>query len=81
VAESAVIHNNTVVVDESVNPNARGAVWFLGGNHDDLTLANNAFVALDGASLIAGDTSVAKAAFVGNAYWTAGGPVVLEDAT
>ena len=81
VAASAVFHNNTVVVDETINPNARGAVWFLGGNHDELALVNNAIVALDGAALVAGDTSVDRAALVGNSYWTDGGPVILENAS
>jgi hypothetical protein len=77
-AQSAVFHNNTIVVDRNVAPNARGPVWFLGQQHDDVTLANNAFVALDGASLVSGATTAARASFAGNAYWTDGAPLSFE---
>jgi hypothetical protein len=79
VAYSAVFHNNTVVVDQDVVPNAKGAVWFANGNHGDLDFANNSLVALNGAALIAGDTSASKATFLGNSYWTDGAPITLED--
>ena len=78
-AKSAVFHNNTIVVDASVAPDAQGAVWFLGDNHHDVDFFNNAFVALNGATLIAGDTTSTKSSFVGNSYWTGGGPIILED--
>lgn len=80
-AKSAVFHNNTVVVDRNVAPNSKGVVMFFGPNHTDIDLINNALVALNGATLIAGDTTTAKSSIVGNAYWTAGGKIVLEDAT
>jgi hypothetical protein len=79
IAYSAVFHNNTVVVDQDVVPNAKGAVWFANGNHGDLDFVNNSLVALNGAALIAGDTSASKATFLGNSYWTDGAPITLED--
>lgn len=81
IATSAVFHNNTVVVDSSVVPQARGAVWFLNENHLDLSFFNNALVALNGGALIAGPAEASKAKFIGNAYWTDAAPIVLEDAT
>ena len=45
-------------------------MWFINGNHDDVDLINNVFVALNGASLIDGSTSVDQAEFANNAYWT-----------
>lgn len=80
-AEDTIFHNNTVVVDKSVVPGSKGAVWFYNGNHDDLEFFNNAFVALNGAPLIAGQTSTSKSKFVDNAYWTDGGPIILQDVT
>ena len=80
-AKAAVFHNNTVVVDKNVVPRAKGALWFINGHHDDVAFLNNAFVALNGAPLIAGDTSASRATFAGNAYWTAGGQIILEDNT
>ncbi|WP_145434530.1 hypothetical protein [Lacipirellula limnantheis] len=79
VAKAAVFHNNTIVVNKNVVPRTKGAVWLMTDHHDDVAFFNNAFVALNGAPLIAGDTSVAQATFAGNAYWTAGGGIVLED--
>ncbi len=79
VAKDAVFHNNTIVVDRAVVPQSKGAVWFIGGNHDDIVFANNAFVALNGAPLIAGDTSTSKSSFIGNSYWTGGATPKLED--
>jgi hypothetical protein len=79
VAKAAVFHNNTVVVDKSVVPRVKGAVWMMTGHHDDVAFLNNAFIALNGAKLIAGDTSTAQATFAGNAYWTGGGRIILED--
>ncbi len=80
-AQNTVFHNNTIVVDKDVVPNALGAVWFNSSHHRDLDFFNNVFVALNGAALIAGDTSTAKSEFKGNAYWTDGGPIILEDTT
>jgi hypothetical protein len=81
VAKDAVFHNNTIVVDKSAAPHAKGAVWFVNAHHDDIAFLNNAFIALDGATLIAGDTSASRSTFAGNAYWTAGGKIILEDQT
>ena len=80
-AKNTVFHNNTIIVDRNVVPKSKGDVWFPEGNHKDVDFVNNVFVALNGAALIAGDTTAAKATFVGNSYWTAGGPVILESAT
>ena len=79
VAKAAVFHNNTVVVDKNVVPRTKGAVWIMTEHHDDVAFLNNAFIALNGAKLIAGDTSTSQAMFAGNAYWTGGGPIILED--
>ncbi|HMO83664.1 MAG TPA: right-handed parallel beta-helix repeat-containing protein [Lacipirellulaceae bacterium] len=79
VAKSAVFHNNTIVVDRNVVPHAKGAVWFINDNHHDVDFVNNAFVALNGAPLIAGGTSSSKANFLRNSYWTNGSPIVLEN--
>lgn len=76
-AASAVLHNNTVVVDRNVTPGSRGAVWFINGQHHDIDLVNNVFVALNGAPLIDGSTTVAQANFINNDYWTAGAPIVI----
>jgi hypothetical protein len=81
VAKAAVFHNNTIVVDKNVVPRAKGAVWFISRYHDDVAFINNAFLALNGAPLIAGDTSASRSTFAGNAYWTAGGSIILEDQT
>jgi hypothetical protein len=70
IAESALFHNNTAVVDRQVVPNSRGTVWFVNTNHDDIDLINNLFVALNGAALVDGTTTVDQAHFVNNAYWT-----------
>ncbi len=80
IAKNAIFHNNTVIVDKNVVPNAKGAVWFINAQHADLDFINNSFVALNGAALIAGDTTVAKATFARNSYWTDGGPIILESA-
>jgi hypothetical protein len=77
-AQQTVFHNNTVVVDKSVVPNTAGAVQFLGPHHDELDFLNNAFVALNGAALITGDTANSKSTFLRNSYWTAGAVPVLE---
>lgn len=81
VAKSAVFHNNTVIVDGNVAPNSRGPVWFLDGNHSDISLVNNIFVATNGADLIGGTTTASKANFVRNAYWTDGSPVRIGGTT
>jgi hypothetical protein len=81
VAKAAVFHNNTVVVDKNVVPRVKGAVWMMTNDHDDVAFFNNAFIALNGAPLIAGDTSTSQATFAGNAYWTGGGKIILEDKT
>lgn len=81
VAKAAVFHNNTVVVDKNVVPRTKGAVWIMTEHHDDVAFFNNAFIALNGAPLLAGDTSTSRATFAGNAYWTAGGEIILEDRT
>jgi hypothetical protein len=80
-AASSVFHNNTVVVDRNVVPANRGAVWFLNGAHDEISLINNLFVALNGAALVAGQTAPDKANFVNNDYWSAGTPLVIEGVT
>lgn len=77
-ATSALIHNNTVVVDKNVAPTSRGPVWFVNDHHTGIVLINNVFVALNGADLINGTTSADKANFVNNAYWTGGGPITME---
>ena len=76
-AEDTVFHNNTVVTDRNVVPNSKGPVWFMNGSYDDLAFINNSFVALNGAPLISGTLSPAKAAFAGNSYWTDGGRIVM----
>ena len=81
VAKDAVFHNNTIVVDKSAAPDAKGAVWFVNAFHDDISFFNNALIALNGAPLIAGDTSLSRSHFVGNAYWTDGALPILEDRT
>jgi hypothetical protein len=81
IAATAVFHNNTVVVDRATAPAAKGAVWFINGNHKDIDFIDNLFVGLNGAPLIAGNTQASKSTFLNNAYWTAGGPIVLEDQT
>jgi hypothetical protein len=80
-ASSAVFHNNTVVVDRTSVPSSRGAVWFTNSQHDDISLINNLFVALNGAALIDGATTVVQAVFANNAYWTAGAPVRIGNVT
>ena len=70
IAESALFHNNTAIVDREVAPNSRGAVWFVNSHHDDIDLINNLFVALNGAALVDGTTTLDQARFVNNAYWT-----------
>jgi hypothetical protein len=70
IAASTLFHNNTAIVDREVAPNSRGAVWFVNSNHDDINLINNLFVALNGAALIDGTTTIDQAQFVNNAYWT-----------
>lgn len=64
VATSAVFHNNTVILDASVAPNARGAVHFINENHAEIDFINNVFVALNGAELVTGNTTTEKSAFV-----------------
>lgn len=76
-AEDAVFHNNTIVVDRNVVPNSKGPVWFINGAYDDLAFINNSFVALNGAPLLSGSLSPAKALFAGNSYWTDGGRIVM----
>jgi hypothetical protein len=80
IAKYAVFHNNTIVVDKDVVPNVKGAVYFMNSNHYDVDFNNNAFVALNGAALISGDTIPVRATFLRNSYWTDGGPIILEDA-
>ena len=70
IAESALFHNNTAIVDREIAPNSRGAVWFVNSHHDDIDLINNLFVALNGAALVDGTTTLDQARFVNNAYWT-----------
>ena len=77
-ATSAVFHNNTVVVDHNAAPNSRGPVWFVNGFHNDISLINNALVALNGAGLIDGPTSATQAKFTNNGYWTASNPVIVN---
>ena len=78
IAESALFHNNTAIVDRAVAPNSRGAVWLVNSNHDDIDLINNLFVALNGAALIDGTTTLDQAKFVNNAYWTGDAQILLE---
>lgn len=80
-ATSAVFHNNTILLDKSVAPNAAGAVMFLGSNHNQIDLFNNVFVATNGAELIDGSTTASKTTFAKNLYWTNGSPRVLEGTT
>jgi hypothetical protein len=75
IAESAVFHNNTIVVDKSVSPATRGPVYFLNANHDDVDFINNVFVALNDVSLLDGPMSTSRSHFLGNAYWTDGDPI------
>ncbi len=77
-ATSAVFHNNTVVLNNSVAPNAAGVVKFLDGYHSQIDLINNVFVATNGARLIDGSTNSSKATFAKNLYWTDGSPRSLE---
>ncbi len=79
IATSTLFHNNTAIVDREVAPNSRGAVWFVNSNHDDIDLINNLFVALNGAALIDGNTTIDQAQFVNNAYWTGDGPIVMAE--
>jgi hypothetical protein len=78
IASSALIHNNTAIVDRSIAPGSRGTVWFINENHDNIDLINNVFVALNEAALIDGTTSIDKARFLNNAYWTGGAPIHIE---
>jgi hypothetical protein len=80
-ASSAVLHNNTVVVDRDVAPASRGAVWFADGYHSDVNFINNVLVALNGAALVDGTTTSDKDKFINNAYWTAGAPVKMGGVT
>jgi len=80
-AESTVFHNNTIILDKNVAPNARGAIWFLGTQHSEVDFFNNIFVALNGAELINGGTTSSKSTFANNAYWTGGAPLWLEGST
>ncbi len=64
-AQTTVFHNNTIISDKNVNPNTKGAVWFIDPNHRDLDFFNNVFVALNGAPLIAGDTTARRASSKG----------------
>jgi hypothetical protein len=77
IAESALFHNNTAVVDREVAPNSRGTVWFVNSNHDDIDLINNLFVSLNGAALVDGTTTLDQAQFVNNVYWTGDAQLVL----
>ena len=81
IASTAIFHNNTAIVDKSIAPDSRGTVWFVNSNHDDIDLINNLFVALNGAALIDGDTSLERAQFTNNAYWTGGGPIRIGETT
>ena len=78
-ASSTVFHNNTAIVDGNVAPSSRGTVWFINSNHNDIDLLNNLFVALNGAALIDGTTSLDQSRFVNNAYWTDGAPIRIGD--
>jgi hypothetical protein len=78
IASSALFHNNTAVVDRQLAPNSRGTVWFVNSNHDDITFISNLFVALNGAALIDGSTSVEQARFINNAFWTEDGTVRID---
>jgi hypothetical protein len=78
IAESALFHNNTAVVDREVAPNSRGTVWFVNSNHDEIDLINNLFVALNGAALVDGITTIDQAQFANNAYWTDDAPIVFD---
>jgi hypothetical protein len=78
IAESALFHNNTAIVDGEVAPNSRGTVWFVNSNHDDIQLINNLFVALKGAALVDGSTTIDQAQFANNAYWTDGAQILLD---
>jgi hypothetical protein len=80
-ASSALFHNNTVVVDHNVAPASRGPVWFLDGNHSDLSFTNNVFVALNGAAMVDGATPIDKSQFIRNAYWTNGSPLQINGVT
>jgi hypothetical protein len=77
-ATSAVFHNNTVIIDHKVTPNSRGPVWFVNGSYNDISLINNALIALNGAALIDGPVSSNQAKFTNNAYWTASSPIVVN---
>jgi hypothetical protein len=46
-------------------------------NHDEIDFVNNLFVALNGASIIDGDTVPDQAKFVNNAYWTGDAKIVM----
>lgn len=76
-AENTVFHNNTIVTDRNAVPNSKGPVWFINGSYDDVSFINNSFVALNGAPLLSGSLSPAKAQFAGNSYWTDGGRIVM----
>jgi len=73
-AQATAFHNNTVIVDAAVAPNSRGPVWFLDVHHDEINFFNNIFVALNGAKLVDGETSITKSNFLNNSYWTNGEP-------
>jgi len=79
IAASAVFHNNTAIVDSNVASGSRGTLWFVNENHHEIDLINNLFVALNGAALIDGTSSVDQARFVNNAYWTGDSPVRIGD--
>jgi parallel beta helix pectate lyase-like protein len=77
IAESTLFHNNTAVVDREVAPNSRGTVWFVNSNHDEINFVNNLFVALNGAAVVDGATTLDQAQFVNNAYWTGDEKIVV----
>lgn len=80
-ASSTLFHNNTAVVNGEVAPNNRGLVYFLNNYHTEIDFINNAFVALSGAALIGGNTTIDQAQFANNAYWTGGQPLQIGEST
>jgi hypothetical protein len=80
-ASSAVIHNNTAVVDHNIAPSSRGTVWFANVYYSDLDFINNVLVALNGSALIDGTTSSDKSKFLSNDYWTDGAPAQIGGTT
>lgn len=80
-ATTAVVHNNTVVVDKNVTSGSRGPVWFLNSAYSDVRLVNNVFVALNGTTLVDGPVNTGQTQFINNAYWTSGQPIVIGGQT